>query len=157
MAMIHEKLYQSSGLARIGFADYIEHLTTYLIQSYVMKQKIIQIKTDVDDILLGIDTAIPCGLIINELVTNSLKHGFPGDKEGLITIQLRKTNEKFILRVIDDGVGFPETIDYQNTETLGLQLINSLVMPLDGTMDLITDNGTEFKIIFPEMMYPNRI
>lgn len=122
-----------------------------------MKQKIIQIKTDVDDMLLGIDTAIPCGLIINELVTNSLKHGFPGDKEGLITVQLRKTNEKFILRVIDDGVGFPETIDYQNTETLGLQLINSLVMQLDGTMDFITDNGTEFKIIFPEMMYPDRI
>ena len=104
---------ESSGLARIGFVDYIEHLTTCHIQSYVMKQNIIQIKTEIDDIFL--DSAMALGLLINELVTNSLKNGFTGDKKGLIRIQLRKVNEKFILRVIDNGVGFPGTIDYQNT------------------------------------------
>ncbi len=157
MAIIHEKLYQSRGLARIGFADYIKHLATYLLQSYVVDQASVTIETDVDNIFLDIDTAIPCGLIINELVTNSLKHAFTGAMEGCITIHLREDKDKFILRVRDNGIGFPETIDFQNTETLGLQLINNLVMQLEGTVELKINDGTEFKIIFQEMNYPDRI
>ncbi len=157
MAMIHEKLYESSGLTRIGFSDYIKHLTTYLFQSYIVDMKRIELKLDVEDILLDIDTAIPCGLIINELVTNSIKHAFDDGKEGSIIIQLHKLNDKLFLSVRDDGVGFPKTLDYKNTETLGLQLINSLVMQLDGTLELKINHGTEFKIMFNEMQYTQRI
>jgi PAS domain S-box-containing protein len=157
MAMIHEKLYESSGLTRIGFSDYITHLTTYLFQSYIVDMKRIELKLDVEDILLDIDTAIPCGLIINELVTNSIKHAFDDGKEGSIIIQLHKLNDKLFLSVRDDGVGFPKTLDYKNTETLGLQLINSLVMQLDGTLELKINHGTEFKIMFNEMQYTKRI
>lgn len=157
MAMIHEKLYQSSGLARIGFRDYINHLARFLSQSYVIDTERIRINTQVDDVFLDIDTAIPCGLIINELVTNSLKHAFPDKMEGNINIQLKETNDGYVLKVIDNGIGFPKNLDFKSTETLGLQLINNLVMQLDGTAELKSDNGTEFKIIFREMRYPERI
>lgn len=157
MAMIHEKLYQSRGLARIGFRDYIKHLVTYLFQSYVVDIDRIKIDTEVDDIFLDIDTAIPCGLIINELVTNSLKHAFPNNMEGNINIQLKKIDDRYILKVVDNGIGFPENLDFRRTETLGLQLINNLVMQLDGTAELINNGGTEFKILFKEMKYPDRI
>lgn len=157
MAMIHEKLYQSSGLAKIGFRDYIKHLATFLSQSYVVDTERIRINTQVDDVFLDIDTAIPCGLIINELVTNSLKHAFPNKMEGDINIQLKEGSEGYVLKVIDNGIGFPENLDFRSTETLGLQLINNLVMQLDGTAELKSDNGTEFKIVFREMRYPERI
>jgi two-component sensor histidine kinase len=96
-------------------------------------------------------------LIINELVTNSIKHGFPNGMEGLIRVKLSESNGKYILSVKDDGVGFPETIDFRNTETLGLQLITNLVLQLDGTIDVIHDHGTEFKINFQPMEYIQRI
>lgn len=157
MAMIHEKLYQSSGLAKIGFRAYIKHLATFLSQSYVIDAERIRIDTQVDDIFLDIDTAIPCGLIINELVTNSLKHAFPNKMEGDINIKLKEESGKYVLSVIDTGIGFPENLDFKSTETLGFQLINNLVMQLDGTAELKRNNGTEFKIIFQEMRYPERI
>lgn len=157
MAMIHEKLYQSSGLARIGFRDYIKNLVTYLFQSYVIDKGRVKIDTEVDNIFLDIDTAIPCGLIINELVTNSLKHAFPDNMSGNINIQLKGTDDMYILKVVDNGIGFPEGLDFRRTETLGLQLINNLVMQLDGTAELIRNDGTEFKILFKEMKYPDRI
>ena len=156
MAMIHEKLYQSSGFSRICFADYVKNLTKFLFQSYVVDPSCIRIKTDIEDIFLDIDTAIPCGLIITEMVTNSLKHAFPSGKKGWIIIRLINYNDTFILKVIDNGVGFPKNLDFKNTETLGLQLINSLVMQLDGIMELKMNNGTEFKITFKEMKYQER-
>lgn len=157
MAMIHEKLYQSPELARIDFGDYISKLSTFLRQSYVYLNNSVTIETEVENIHLNIDTAVPCGLIINELVTNSIKHGFPDDKPGLIRIKLSESSGKYVLSVKDDGVGFPETIDFRNTDTLGLQLINNLVLQLDGTIDLIQDHGTEFKINFQPMEYIQRI
>jgi two-component system, sensor histidine kinase PdtaS len=157
MAMIHEKLYQSPELSRIDFRDYIAKLSTFLRQSYLYINNSIIIETEVDDIYLNIDTAVPCGLIINELVTNSIKHGFPEDNPGLIRIKLFKSHGKYILSVKDNGVGFPETIDFRNTETLGLQLINNLVLQLDGTIEVILDHGTEFKINFQPMEYIQRI
>jgi PAS domain S-box-containing protein len=157
MAMIHEKLYQSTELARIDFRDYIHQLTMFLRQSYVYMNSSITIETEVDDIHLNIDTAVPCGLIINELVTNSIKHGFPNGMEGLIRVKLSESSGEYILSVKDDGVGFPETIDFRNTDTLGLQLITNLVLQLDGTIDVIHDHGTEFKINFQPMEYIQRI
>lgn len=157
MAMIHEKLYQSPELARIDFKDYISKLSTFLRQSYIYINNSIRIETEVEDIHLNIDTAVPCGLIINELVTNSIKHGFPDDKPGLIRIKLSESNGKYILSVKDNGVGFPETLDFRNTDTLGLQLINNLVLQLDGSIDVIHDHGTEFQINFQPMEYIQRI
>lgn len=154
--MIHETLYQSEGFAKIGFSGYVKNLVTYPLQSYVDRDHI-NIKTDVDDVFLDIDTAIPCGLIINELVTNSLKHAFPDRTKGQINIKLMRSDDKFILKVKDNGVGFPELLDFRKTESLGLQLINSLVMQLDGSIELKNNNGTEFKIIFHEMKYSKRI
>lgn len=157
MAMIHEKLYQSTELARIDFKDYICQLTIYLRQSYVYMNSSITIETEVDNIHLNIDTAVPCGLIINELVTNSIKHGFPNGMPGLIRVNLSESNGEYTLSVKDNGVGFPETIDFRNTDTLGLQLITNLVLQLDGTIDVILDHGTEFKINFQPMEYIQRI
>lgn len=156
MAMIHEKLYQSEGFAKIGFSSYVRNLVTYLLQSYVDRDHV-KIITDVDDVFLDIDTAIPCGLIINELITNSLKHAFPNLTNGQINIKLMRNDDKFILEVKDNGIGFPEMLDFRNTESLGLQLINSLVMQLDGTIQLKNDGGTEFKIVIHEMKYSKRI
>jgi two-component sensor histidine kinase len=157
MAMIHETLYQSEGFAKIGFSDYVNNLVTYLLQSYVDRDHV-KIITDVDvDIFLDIDTAIPCGLIINELITNSLKHAFPNITNGQIKIKLIRSDDRFILNVKDNGVGFPEMLDFRNTDSLGLQLINSLVMQLDGSIELKNDGGTEFIIVFHEMNYSKRI
>ena len=129
----------------------------FLRQSYVYMNSSITIETEVDEIHLNIDTAVPCGLIINELVTNSIKHGFPNGMEGLIRVKLSEFNGEYILSVKDNGVGFPETIDFRNTDTLGLQLITNLVLQLDGTIDVIFDHGTEFKINFQPMEYIQRI
>jgi PAS domain S-box-containing protein len=156
MAMIHETLYQSEGFAKIGFSGYVNNLVRYLLQSYVDRDHV-NIITDLDEVFLDIDTAIPCGLIINELVTNSLKHAFPNRNKGQIRIGLMQSVDKFILEVKDNGIGFPELLDFRRTETLGLQLINSLVMQLDGIIELKNNNGTEFKIVFYEMNYSKRI
>ena len=104
-----------------------ENLVTYLLQIICRSGYYVKIITDVDNVFLEIDTAIPCGLIINELITNSLKHAFPNLTNGQINIKLTQNDDKFILIITDNGIGFPEMLDFRNTESLGLQLINSLV------------------------------
>ncbi|MGB9936994.1 MAG: histidine kinase dimerization/phosphoacceptor domain -containing protein [Methanobacterium sp.] len=158
MAFIHEQLYQSSNFTSIHFSDYIQNLVTYLIHYYVLDPSIIKLKLDVENVTLDLNTAIPCGLIINELVTNSLKHAFPNGKCGKICIEMRSFNEnKYELIVADNGNGFPEEFNFENTETLGLQLVTSLVNQLDGTIKLDKNNGTGFKIIFNKLDYKERI
>jgi two-component sensor histidine kinase len=149
MALIHEKLYQSKDLSRISFAEYIQGLATQLFHSYAANSHAITLKVDVGDVLLNIDTAIPCGLIINELVSNSLKHAFPASKEGEIRIGLHSDNNKLRLIVSDTGVGFPKDLDFRNTGTLGLELVTTLTDQLRGTIELHSNGGTEWKIIFP--------
>ncbi|MBI5681303.1 MAG: PAS domain S-box protein [Methanobacterium sp.] len=158
MAMIHEKLYQSKDLTLIDFSDYIASLTSSIFSSYETDLKRIKWDINAEHILIGVDTAIPCGLIINELVTNSLKHGFVDGRKGKITIDLHHyEKDKFKLTVKDDGINFPENIDFKNTKTVGLQLINGLVEQLDGTIELDRSHGTEFTIIFKELKYTERI
>jgi len=106
---------------------------------------------------LTINTSIPLGLIVNELLTNSLKHAFPDGRSGEIGIEFQPVNNKFLLTVSDDGVGFPEDLDFQKTETLGLQLVNMLIKQLDGTIELDRSHGTEFKINFKEQEYAERV
>ena len=158
MALVHEKLYQSKDLSRIDFSNYIENLIMFLFHSYQVRSDQIRIKTEVQDILLDINSAIPCGLIINELVMNALKHAFPGGRKGEITVSLQPSGDgKFILSVSDNGVGFPAELDFHKTETLGMQLVNMLVDQLDGTISLEGEPGTRFKVVFREPKYKSRI
>ncbi|EKQ50691.1 MAG: PAS domain S-box [Methanobacterium sp. Maddingley MBC34] len=155
MAMIHEKLYQSSNFSNINFKEYLERLISSIFYSYEITGSIGS-EIDIDDVNLSIDTAIPLGLIINELVTNSVKYAFP-QCEGTITIKLKSLPEQMELIVSDNGIGFPKNIDFQKPETLGLQLVKSLTKQLDGDITLDKSNGTEFRIIFNELKYKERI
>jgi len=150
MSLIHEKLYQSKSLSRIDFGNYIRNLTNTLIGSQVKHPGQILIRTNAEEINFDLKTAIPLGLIINELVSNALKHAFPDDRRGEIVIELRRIAENFLLSVRDDGIGFPKDIKIDQTEHLGLQLVNLLTQQLDGRLELIPSPGTEFRIHFRE-------
>jgi PAS domain S-box-containing protein len=149
MALIHEKLYQSNDLSRVNFAEYISNLVANLFRSYEMNLSAIKPSIKIENVFLEIDVAVPCGLILNELVSNSLKYAFPNGREGEVRIELYSTNERnFTLIVSDNGVGLPKNLDLQNTKTLGLQLVNNLVEQLEGTVKVNADVGTEFRITF---------
>lgn len=146
MALIHEKLYKSKTLETVNFREYITDLVQGLVQSY--KGHNITVTIEVDDILLDVNTAVPCGLIINELVSNALKHAFPG-REGEIKVGLHASNGTIELVVADNGVGIPEGVDMKATETLGLRLVTILAEDqLNGKIKLTQDGGTEFCITF---------
>jgi two-component sensor histidine kinase/ActR/RegA family two-component response regulator len=146
--LINEKLYQSEDFAMIDFACYIRELTSYLFDYYGIDSDLISFKMDVEGIPLDIDVAIPCGLIINEIVTNSLKHAFPDGRRGQIDIKFHSDNSKTVLTVSDNGIGLKKEIDIEKTETSGLRLVNKLVKQLNGKIEVSTLEGTEFKIIF---------
>jgi two-component sensor histidine kinase len=150
MALVHEKLYQSGDLTRIDLAEYIPDLVSDLFRSYGVNYNIVQFKINSENISLDINTAIPCGLIINELVTNSIKHAFQGIIKGEIIIELKYEDDYLKMKVQDNGVGFPEEVNLNNIKTLGLQLVISLTKQLDGSIELIKGNGTCFNIIFKE-------
>lgn len=160
MAMIHEKLYQSPNLTRVDFKDYIEKLASNLIYTYKIENRDIEQVFEVKDVEMNIDTAIPCGLIINELITNSLKYAFPPsfqNKKGVIKIKLVQTGNLFQLEISDNGVGLPADIEPENAETLGLQLVHTLVNQLDGSLKIDRIRGTKFTITFQELNYKERI
>ena len=155
MATVHEMLYQSNDISRINFSYYIKKLTANIFHSYHINS---MPQINVDQIYLNIETSIPLGLIISELVSNSLKYAFPDDKIGNITVKLYSHNEDYELIISDDGIGFPNNIDFRNVKsTLGLQLINSLVSQLDGSIQLDRSNGTKYIIRFKELKYTQRI
>ena len=161
MALIHERLYQSKDLAKIDFAEYTKKLVTHLLGLYAIHPKSITLDISVDDIFLSIDIAVPCGLIINELVSNCLKHAFPESTKGKIRVELRmaenlpvqneQSSNMVTLIVSDNGAGFPKDVDFRSTETLGLELVTTLVKQLNGTIELNRSRGTEFKITFPSL------
>jgi PAS domain S-box-containing protein len=156
MGLIHEKLYQSENLAEIDFTEYVKTLVYSLFRSYGVNTGRIAVKTDIEDISLDIDTAIPCGLIINELVSNSLKYAFPGERTGEITIQLHSRNGHIELVVADNGTGIPEHIDFRTTSSLGLHLVTILVEEqLKGEISLDRNKGTAFHITFRKKQSQN--
>ncbi len=158
MALIHEQLYQSKDLANIHFHAYVKSLANSLFMSYGANIKKVALKTDISDVSLGIDTAIPCGLIINELISNSLKHAFPEDRRGQIKIVLRSGKDEIELIVSDNGVGIPEDLDFKETESIGLKLITNLAeKQLHGIIKLNRKKGTEFQILFKKISYKERI
>ena len=149
MALIHEKLYQSEGLSRIDSADYVRNLAENLLRSYNVSITL-ELKTEVENIELDIDTAIPCGLILNELISNSLKYAFKGRSQGRISIQFsQQTEQEVQLKVADNGIGLPSDFDLEETESLGLQLVQNLTEQLDGTLQIDSQDGTCFMITFP--------
>jgi two-component sensor histidine kinase len=151
MALVHEKLYESKNLAGIDFAEYIRSITTYLFTLYKISEAV-RLNVDIKDILLDINTAIPCALIVNEIVSNSLKYAFPEGIEGEIYIGLRSDKpDKFILIVKDNGIGFPKELDFRKTESLGMQLIIMLAGQLEGTVELDKSKGTAFTITFGQI------
>jgi two-component sensor histidine kinase len=157
MAIAHENLYQSRNLEDINFKNYIQSLVGYLVNSYGFSENDITININIEDINLGIDTSIPLGLIINEIVSNTLKHAF---KHGFGEIKIKMIrcgdDDSYKLSIADNGIGFPEKIDFRNTDSLGLQLVNSLVEQVEGNIELKRDNGTEFEIYFKELSYQRR-
>ncbi|ERN41979.1 PAS domain S-box [Rubidibacter lacunae KORDI 51-2] len=151
MALIHEKLYQSARLANIDFSDYIRDLTEHLIASYNANPAWIETDTHIDDVRLTLDSAIPCGLLINELVSNALKHAFPDGRRGRIAIEFRTLEDGNLrLRVEDNGVGLPEGLDSNETNSLGLSLIASLAEQLRGRLQVTNTTGACFEVVFPQ-------
>lgn len=148
IALIHERLSKSEDFAVIDFSKYVEELVKYLLKSYVTDSDNINITMRINGILLDIDTAIPSGLILNELISNSLKHAFKGRTQGEINISVSLNHDNFEIMVCDNGIGLSEELDYIYTETPGLQLVNTLVRQLDGLIKLENNGGTTFKITF---------
>jgi two-component sensor histidine kinase len=150
MAVIHEKLYQSLDMSSINFNEYLKAVTVDLFQVYSVSENKIHLKMDVEDILLGIEPAIPCGLIINELVSNALKYAFPGGREGEICIKLRSIDNGSIkLTVSDNGIGIYDTLDFEVPGSLGLQLVKMLAEDqFSGKVKLDRSHGTKFQIRF---------
>ncbi len=146
MALIHEKLYQSRDLDKINFSDYIDSLIQDLFRSYRSQLNNIDIRCEADRIFLEIDQAILCGLVINELISNSIKHAFKGRKSGEVLVKLSRENNVYTIIVQDNGIGFPEDIDIENTDSLGLQLVTSLTTQMGGTLEITSENGTIVKI-----------
>jgi two-component sensor histidine kinase len=150
MALVHERLYQAKDLASIKSAEYVDSLLASLRASYMANSNQVTLHARVKKAFLNIDTAIPCGLIINELVSNALKYAFPDGRSGRIEVQLRSVaNDDLMLLVRDNGVGLPSSIDVWNTETLGLQVVTLLTSQHNGTIDLDRNGGTTFRITFP--------
>jgi two-component sensor histidine kinase len=151
MALIHEELYKSTSLSEVDFADYIRNLSGNLMVSYGADRNRIKLDVEAEKTEMVVDTAIPCGLIINELITNSLKHAFPDKRKGTISLSFRQLrNKDYLLTVGDDGVGLPGNMNIHNTNTLGMQLVTVMVKQLGGTLKVRRKDGTRFTIRFRE-------
>ncbi len=149
MALVHEKLYQSKKLSLINFSNYIQSVVINLFHSYNINSDKVNLDIDVDkEIAMGIDLAIPCGLIVNELISNSMKYAFPNKEAGKILLSLNKHYETYILIVSDNGIGMKGEIDIENINSLGLQLVTALVRQIDGKLNLDNSDGTKFTISF---------
>jgi len=153
MALIHDRLYQSSHFKSINIGDYISTLAADLFKTYTADSDLVTLNLNVDDVMVDINTMIPVGLIVNELLSNCLKHAFPDDKSGQIDINFHYNPPKYLLTIGDDGVGFPENIDHKKTKSLGLRLVDILSDQIDGTVELKRDRGTQFCIEFEEKKY----
>jgi PAS domain S-box-containing protein len=150
MALIHEKLYQSENLSLVDFPAYVRSLLDTLFFSYTTGSRFVNPELDLCELYLDINTAIPLALVINELVSNALEHAFPEEREGRITVSLKqKKRIKYVLCIADDGVGFPDNLDYRCTKSIGLQLVNMLTKQIGAELTLKGNGGTEFKITFP--------
>jgi PAS domain S-box-containing protein len=147
MSFIHDLLYQTKDFTNIDFSKYLQNITSNIMNTYT-HNKNINLKLDTVPIFLNLDHAIPCGLIVNELITNSFKYAFPAEMKGDILLILKQEEGKIVLSVADNGVGIDNEVDYKTTDSLGFQLINSLVTQIDGTLTYNNEKGTKFTVSF---------
>jgi PAS domain S-box-containing protein len=155
IALIHTYLYQSYDLKELRLRDYVQDIITHLLHSYGIDSGKIRLVVNVDDLTFVPEKAVPCGLIINELVSNALKYAFPAGRSGEIRVECHAEQPGgFVLAVSDNGVGMPQTLDLQSIESLGLRLVTALNEQLDGRMELDTTAGTTFTIRFPQSKHP---
>jgi PAS domain S-box-containing protein len=158
MALIHEKLYRSKNLAQINFGEYLEDLVTNLFRSYNISENRIQLQVLAEPIWLNIETATPCGLIANELVSNTLKHAFPNNTNGMVSVECYQQGDRKIhLFVKDNGTGFPQDLDFRKTNSMGFQVVCTLTDQLEGTIEISRTIGTVFHLTFHELKYFQRI
>ena len=148
MALLHESLYKSDNLARIDFPEYIHQLADHLFRSYGVVAERIHLRTELDPVFLSMDNAVPCGLLINELISNSLKYAFPDGRSGEIYVGVRGVDDRVKLTVADDGVGLPAGFDWANARSLGLRLVRTLAQQLEATLEHADGSGTRFKLTF---------
>lgn len=160
IALVHKALYRPDSLSSVSLPEYIEELTTQLIDFYAEEHDRISLVTDVEPLTLNMETATPCGLIINELVTNCFKYAFPGDRKGEISVTLKRNDEGegYRLRVADNGIGLPADFDIRGSDTLGLQLVVNLAEhQLQGKLEVLRNGGTTFIVTFQETRYAQRV
>jgi PAS domain S-box-containing protein len=149
MALLHESLYQSNNLSRIDFPEYIRQLAAHLFHSYGVRPDRILLRTDLDGLFLNLDAAVPCGLIINELISNSLKYAFPDGRAGEVRVELHEQPDKMArLVVADNGVGLRGDIDWETARSLGLRLVRTLAEQLGAKLEVQSRQGTEIQLIF---------
>jgi PAS domain S-box-containing protein len=150
MALLHEALYRSDNLAKLDFSAYVDQLCGHVSRSFGAEAGRVKLTVSVADVNLGIDQAIPCGLIINELVTNAFKHAFPKGRAGQVAVALEHGPEgRIVLSVGDNGVGLPPEMDDGHTDTLGLKIVGNLARQLSGNVDVIRGKGTLYRVLFP--------
>jgi two-component sensor histidine kinase/CheY-like chemotaxis protein len=149
MALIHDKLYRARDLARVSFGEYVRDLTNNILTSYALPARSVRVRLDIDDLSLSLDCAVPCGLILNELMSNCLKHAFPVGHSGTVYVGFHvKGEDELCLVVQDDGVGMPADVDLGRTSSLGWRLIRALVEQLGGVVQCQTASGTSVEIRF---------
>lgn len=158
MSLIHQKLYQTKDLASIDFRDYIETVTTHLQHSFGVLEDRVSVSIEVKDIFMSIDNAIPAGLIINELVSNALKHAFPGDRKGNIYIHAAfdEFKNEYWLVIRDNGIGIQENFEFKNAATFGLKLVSTLIEQMNGSLEVVSLGGCEFRINLKSANYKER-
>jgi PAS domain S-box-containing protein len=157
MGLVHEKLYKSRDLSKIDLAGYIQSLAAHLFHVYLVNPEQVRMETEFEDVSVDINSAVPCGLILNELISNALKHAFPEGRTGVIKIGLRRGPGGAVeLRVADDGVGLPEGLNFRKAESFGLQIVNLLVDQLEAAIDLDRTKGTAITMTFRELKYAPR-
>jgi two-component sensor histidine kinase len=150
MALVHELLYQTGDLARVELARYLKALATQMFQAYRIDPERIHLVIQADEVYLDINTAIPCGLLCHELLSNCLKHAFPEHRSGRVTVTLQAVPAGHLtMTVHDTGIGFPADVDFRHTDSLGLQLVCTLTEQLQGTIALERHGGTRFTLTFP--------
>src|SRR5262249_45969592 len=149
-ALVHEELYRSTDLGTIDCQTYFQTLVASLARAYEVDRHVVSIEVEAPGCTLSIDRAIPCGLIVNELASNALKHAFAGRPYGKLSVALGYVHDAntYVLEVCDDGIGFPPDLDYRSTQTLGLKLVHSLVDQLHGTIAMEGGGGTCFRVRF---------
>ena len=149
ISLVHEMLYRAGDLARVDFGDYLRTLVNHLTDGWDSAGRNIRISVDSRGVQLPVDTAIPCGLIVNELITNAVKHAFPGGRPGVIRVSaVAQPNGRLTLTVQDDGIGLPLDLDLRRSGSLGLELVNTLTRQLRATLNIVRGDGATFEIQF---------